>query len=104
MSLFLLIIKKFNENEPLPAKQVEEIEQYFSYRWANDKNFAIHTKAEFDLLDQLPEQVQYDIYLDFFFKQSIQIYMASLAFDMPALCCEQKRMLLKMKIKVSEAN
>jgi len=55
----LLVLQRFNEEEPILADLSEKIEEYFSYRWANNKNQAIECLSEVELLEQLPANVQH---------------------------------------------
>ena len=41
LSRFLLILKNFNKNKPLPPEMVARFEKYFDYYWHNDKNYAM---------------------------------------------------------------
>lgn len=47
---------------------MEEIEQYFTYRWKNDKNSAIQDQQDIDLLEQLPNHIQDKLLSYFLFK------------------------------------
>ena len=57
LSCFLGTIKKFNANILLPGHIYEDFEKYFKYRWERNRNNAICTKSDEDLLDQLPKIV-----------------------------------------------
>ena len=41
LSRWLLMLKNFNNNRPLPPDMTEKFERYFEYFWKNDKNAAI---------------------------------------------------------------
>ena len=43
------------------------IEEYFDYRWRNDKNQSISTPEDKALVEQLPIEIQRKIYTDFLF-------------------------------------
>jgi hypothetical protein len=45
----------------------ERIEEYFDYRWENDHNQAISEPEDVALLEQLPSEIQCNIYKDFMF-------------------------------------
>ena len=51
LSLFFLVIKRFNDDNQLSLEILSKMEQYFNYRWANDRNFAIHSREEVELLE-----------------------------------------------------
>ena len=50
------------------------IEQYFQFRWANDRNLAIKTDKDQDLFRELPRKVRSAIYIDFLFKNFMVTY------------------------------
>ena len=56
LSLFMGTIRKMNDG--VPHKFEREIDEYFQFRWKFDKNQAISSEEDFDLLDQLPGRVQ----------------------------------------------
>ena len=39
LSSWVLLLKKYNNNKPLPVEMVAKFEAYFEYFWANDKNY-----------------------------------------------------------------
>ena len=39
LSKWLLVLKSFNKNKPIPTEMVANFEKYFSYYWKNDKNY-----------------------------------------------------------------
>jgi len=43
-------MEKFNGDRPLKKEFIEKVEAYFNYRWANNKNYAISTQEDIDLL------------------------------------------------------
>jgi hypothetical protein len=51
LSKFFGLIKRFNGSRSISIDLKKEIESYFDYRWINDKNQAISTKEEKELLD-----------------------------------------------------
>mmetsp|Transcript_20003 Transcript_20003/g.30767 ORF Transcript_20003/g.30767 Transcript_20003/m.30767 type:complete len:124 (+) Transcript_20003:464-835(+) len=57
LSMFLGTLKKYNEGD-VDKQFVEKLHSYFEYRWRHDRNLAISTDADADLLDQLPGRVQ----------------------------------------------
>ena len=40
MSRWILLLKHFNNNKPLPPEKITKLEKYFDYFWKNDKNSA----------------------------------------------------------------
>ena len=57
-----MLEKRFNGGKPLKEQQKIHIENYFEYRWNNDKGFAISSEEDQALLNQLPEDVIIKIY------------------------------------------
>lgn len=55
------------ESIDIPLK--ERIEEFFDYKWQNDKNQAFQEKQDMDLLDQLPYDVRIQIYNQYLFKK-----------------------------------
>ena len=41
LARWLLVIKNFNNNKPLPPDMTSKFEEYFLYYWQNDKNYAM---------------------------------------------------------------
>lgn len=64
---FLGVLKHFNSNEEMDFDFKKRIEEFFVYRWENDKNLAFHTSEDLMILDQLPESVKNDIFQTFLF-------------------------------------
>ena len=54
LSKFFGLIQRFNKGKLIPIQLQQEIQEYFEYRWANDKNAAINDEVEVALLTQLP--------------------------------------------------
>ena len=54
MSQWLLLLKNFNNNKPLPPEMSARFEKYFTYYWRNDKNYALVEGEDRDLYDELP--------------------------------------------------
>mmetsp|Transcript_9853 Transcript_9853/g.14916 ORF Transcript_9853/g.14916 Transcript_9853/m.14916 type:complete len:180 (-) Transcript_9853:1524-2063(-) len=74
LSLFLGTMEKFNGDRPYTEARQQQILGYFEHRWQSNKNFAISTQEDVDLLVQLPQMVQNQIYSKFLFKDFIGIY------------------------------
>jgi len=52
----------------------KELEDYFNYRWSSNKNNAVSTQQDIDLLEQLPFIVQFKIFSEFLFKHFLFTY------------------------------
>mmetsp|Transcript_14801 Transcript_14801/g.22948 ORF Transcript_14801/g.22948 Transcript_14801/m.22948 type:complete len:133 (+) Transcript_14801:98-496(+) len=58
----------------LEEKFAKEIDLYFKYRWAHNKNIALSTMQDQFLMEQLPDEIQRSIYFDFLFKNFMAQY------------------------------
>lgn len=81
LSKWFGLIKRFNSSRSISNDLKLKIEEYFDYRWINDKNQAVSTDEDQKLLDQLPTAVQRQIYSDFLFKKFIKHFRKF--FDFP---------------------
>uniref|UniRef100_A0A7S3FW38 Cyclic nucleotide-binding domain-containing protein n=1 Tax=Strombidium rassoulzadegani TaxID=1082188 RepID=A0A7S3FW38_9SPIT len=81
LSKWFGLIKRFNSSRSIPLDLKLKIEEYFDYRWINDKNQAVSTEEDIKLLNQLPPSVQRKIYSDFLFEQFIKNFKKF--FDFP---------------------
>jgi len=45
-----------------------KVRKFFEYKWRNDRNQAITRMEELNLLTQLPDDIQSEIYAKFLFK------------------------------------
>ena len=69
--LFLGTFKKLNGDQPLPKDLVQNMEEYFQFRWKYDRNLAVSADIDLKLLDQLPGRVQTELYVDYLFKSFV---------------------------------
>ena len=72
--MFLGTLEQFNEGKPISHELQSKMDCYFKFRWEHNKNNAISTPEDFNLLIQLPESVQTRIYTDFLFKDVMHVY------------------------------
>jgi len=68
-------MEKFNGECPLRPESVAQLEKYFEYRWKYNRNNAISTQEDRDLLMQLPRRVQIQISSEFLFKEFAEAYV-----------------------------
>ena len=68
----MLLLKNFNKNRPLPPQMLKEFEAYFVYFWKNDKNYAVSSAEDQEMLSELPSHIQSDIYRQFLFKDFLE--------------------------------
>lgn len=81
LSKWFGLIKRFNSSRSISIDLKLKIEEYFDYRWINDKNQAVSCETDIKLLEQLPTDVKRKIYSDFLFKTFIQNFKKF--FDFP---------------------
>lgn len=72
LSKFFGLIKQFNKGQSIKNDMKIRIEEYFDYRWRNDKNQSISTPGDKALVEQLPIEIQRKIYTDFLFSRFLQ--------------------------------
>lgn len=72
--LFFATLKYYNKNKLFNLKMKEKIEEYFQYRWENDRNAAICMKSDLVLLAELPHDVQDRLLCSFLFSDFIQTF------------------------------
>ena len=51
---FMNVLKRFNKYEKQDEQFVHKMEDYFIYRWTNDKNWAFETSEDVRIFDELP--------------------------------------------------
>lgn len=81
LSKWFGLIKRFNSSRSISLDLKQKIEEYFDYRWINDKNQAVSNEEDIKLLEQLPTDVRRKIYSDFLFKTFIKNFKKF--FDFP---------------------
>lgn len=68
LSKWFGLIKRFNSSRSISMDLKQKIEEYFDYRWTNDKNQAVSDPEDIKILMQLPPTTRRAIYSDFLFK------------------------------------
>mmetsp|Transcript_10851 Transcript_10851/g.18162 ORF Transcript_10851/g.18162 Transcript_10851/m.18162 type:complete len:747 (+) Transcript_10851:337-2577(+) len=74
LSKFFGLQRNFNDKMPLKLEFKERIEQFFDYKWKNDKNQALDEEEEQMLLLQLPEEVQNKIFTGFLYSDFLKTF------------------------------
>jgi hypothetical protein len=74
LSKFFGLIQRFNKGKLIPIQLQQEIQEYFDYRWHNDKNAAINDDSEVALLTQLPQDTQDKLLNGFLFRDFIRTF------------------------------
>jgi hypothetical protein len=83
LTQFFLAIKYLNTQEHLKDDLKLKIEDFFDYKWNNDRLTAFREDADMNIYDQLPPEVQEIIYTEFLFKDFLQSYKKT--FQIPNL-------------------
>ena len=74
LSLFFSTIKKYNGGFELQKDHLEQIRLYFEYRWAHHRNQAISSEEDLNQYDNLHEDYQKKLFVNYLFKDLIQIH------------------------------
>lgn len=74
MARFFGVLKAFNKGEYIKTEFKECIEQYFDYRWVNNKNYYLTNDEDATFYEQLPDDVLDSIYLRFLFDKFMKVY------------------------------
>jgi len=72
------VLRRFNSQQLISKDLSENLEAYFQYRWKHDVNQAIKSRDEVELLEQLPKNVQHDIYRKFLFTSLVKVYACAI--------------------------
>ena len=74
LSRFFGLLAKFNNYRPIKKEIIEEIESYFEYYWANDKLISIAEESDNRFYDELPNDIQQEIFKNFLFRPFINAF------------------------------
>lgn len=85
MSRWLIALKHFNKNRPLPVDLTKRIEKHFEYVWKNDRNCAIASEEDLEIFSELPVSCQGRIFKDFLFKDFLDMFRVHFTFTKPEL-------------------
>ena len=85
LAQWMLLLKNFNKNRPLPPQMLKEFEAYFVYFWKNDKNYAVSSAEDQEMLSELPSHIQSDIYRQFLFKDFLEQFRVYFDLERPAI-------------------
>ena len=83
MARWLLLLKNFNNNKPLPPEMTQKFEKYFEYYWQNDKNYAMISDEDMRILSELPPHIRSSIFRDFLFKDFLELFRVHFIFKKP---------------------
>jgi len=80
LSKFFGLITRFNRNQDIDKRLKKEIEDYFEFRWSTNKNWFVDTGEDRQLLDQLPQEIQIQIYRNFLFQDFLKEFRSKFIF------------------------
>jgi len=73
LSTFLGTINHFNEGNQNKIYQ-DQLKDYFSYRWKENRNFAVSTWNDELLYNQLPEKIQRKLFFEYLYSDILDSY------------------------------
>ena len=91
--LFIGTINRYNGDRPVGM--CGELVPYFQYRWEHDKNIHLLSSEGYDILSQVPHDVQKSLFEAFMFNKCFMAYYKS-SFDIPFII-PIKRKVMKLK-------
>ena len=74
LTKFFGCIKHYNLGVDIDYAYKLQLEEYFEYRWLENKNSAIDDQEEKDRLDQLPEETQNMLYTQFLYRDFLIVF------------------------------
>jgi hypothetical protein len=74
LSKWIALLSRFNNGNPLNKELITKIEDFFEYYWMNNKLAALANEEDIRLMDELPEPVQAEIFVDYLFKEYLYNY------------------------------
>lgn len=73
LAKFFSLLKRFNRQEDIRLELKRQIEAYFDYRWANDRNQTQNESGD-RFMEELPEQVQDALMSTYLYKEFIRAF------------------------------
>lgn len=74
LSKWIALLSRFNNGNPLKKEIITKIEDFFDYYWENNRLSAVATEADLRFMEELPGDVQSEIFIDYLFKDFLFIY------------------------------
>lgn len=81
MNRFFGTMENFNGKKPMDYKLKKDIEAHFDYRFNNDKLIAFREEKDLSIFEQLPEEVQQTMYVEFLFKDFLNEFKRLFTFN-----------------------
>ncbi len=61
LSKWFGLLARFNKGRPLPKDIREKIENYFTYYWDNDRNYATKSESDKRFIAELPKNIRVNV-------------------------------------------
>lgn len=74
LSKWIALLSRFNNGNPLKKELITKIEDFFDYYWDNNKLSALNSEADNRFMDELPHNVQGEIFVDYLFTDFLYKY------------------------------
>lgn len=81
LNRFFGTLNNFNGQKPVDLQLKKTIEAHFDFRFQNDKLIAFRDDQDISMFDQLPEEVQETMYVDFLFKDFLYEFKRLFTFN-----------------------
>jgi hypothetical protein len=82
LSKFLQVLQRFNMNKPLSYKQ--HFEDYFEFRWQNNKNYAFESDEDKAIFEQLPSKTKISLYVNYLYLDFTRSFRKYFSFYKPS--------------------
>lgn len=74
LSKWIALLSRFNNGNPLNKQLITKIEDFFDYKWGNDRLGAVRDERDVRFLDELPDGVQEQIFIEYLFRDFLKRY------------------------------
>ena len=74
LSKWIALLSRFNNGNPLNKEIITKIEDFFDYYWEHNRLAAVRTEADLRFMEELPDAVQSEIFIDYLFKDFLFVY------------------------------
>ena len=81
LNMFFLMLAKMNGGKPIEPGFQKKVEEFFHWKWTNDKNLFVASDEEHYMLSVLPSEVQEKLYCSFLFTEFLKNYQIFFRFE-----------------------
>ena len=74
LSKWIALLSRFNNGNPLTKDLITKIEDFFDYYWAKNRLAALNTEHGERFMEELPDTVKSQIYIDYLFADYLKNY------------------------------